>query len=191
MWPVTGTLGTGPQEGPLTAAPTPMREVGSAQGDAGGLSQQFTPALACRCTHMDLSHPHTRFHSSRTHTLHMHTQAHPCPDQSHQPHTNTPLAHLTRVTLLDTLAYTYSLHKRQQLRTQTDRPTEGWAWPVEGAGHAVTQPGRPPWPPPLSRPGPVPCPRTPPPASWVAARHSLGPRGPLEAGPGSHLGTRG
>lgn len=161
----------------------------------GGRRRTQPAVHACPSTqvhaHRPVSPPHTLPLISHPHPPHAHTGA-PMPrPQSHQPHTNTLPAHLTRVTLLDILAYTHSLHKRQQLRTQTDRPTEGRAWPVEGAGRAVTQPGRPPWPPPLSLPGPVPCPRTPPPASWVAAPHSLGPRGLLEAGPGSHLGTRG
>ena len=48
-----------------------------------------------------------------------------------------------------------------------------------------------PGPRPCSCPGPVPCLRMLPPASWVAAPHSPAPRGLLEAGPGSQLGTRG
>ena len=155
LWPVTGALGTGPQEGPLTAAPPRRRWAlpGGTQEDSA--SKQFTPALARRCTHMDPSHPHTRFHSSHTHALHMHTQMHPCPDRSHTSHTQThPLLASRCVTLLHTLAYMHSLHKRQQLRTQTDRPTEGRAWPIEGAGCAVAQPGGLPRPPPLQPPWP-------------------------------------
>lgn len=124
-----GGSGNGASGGAPDSCP-PMWEVGNAQGDAGGLSQQVTPALARRCMHMDQSHPNTRFHSSRTHALHTHTQVHPCPDHSHTSHTQThpPLASRC-VTLLDTLAYTHSLHRRQQLHTQTDRPTEGRTCP--------------------------------------------------------------
>lgn len=126
---------------------------------------------------------------------HTHTCAHACtcPAQHHHPHTSTSPAHLTPTSQLpDSPAHTHNPHSRQHLHTQTDRQTEGGAWPVKGPRPRcgqTKQAAREPLP--AASPGPVPCPPRPAPASWAAHPHTPALHGPREPGPGPHLGTRG
>lgn len=84
--------------------------------------------------------------------FHTHTHTCTCARITITPAKHAP-THLTPVShFLDTLAYTHSVYKRQQLHTQTDRPTEGRTRPVKGPGRAVAKPGRLPWVPPHLQP---------------------------------------